>query len=508
MRVSVRATVAVAMLVAFYLLAVGLILGLLAAEVFVVFHTAALAWITVGVVVLPAALALCAALAAVERGVDEQLVGVPTTESRQPELWALAAKIAHAVGTRVPDEIRIVDSAEICVSDTTSLLGLWVRRRRLYLGAPMLAGLTEQQVGADIAIALARSRARGTRLAGTALAGRVALRRAHEAMEADRALKRLIRGALGGYASAFRHLTDPISRHQWLRADAAAARVVGSAVTESALRESAVVGVLWHRFVEDHLRDAWDAGYLPERVFDGFAEMRRAPELYVVLEHLRGQVTEDETADPHCPTAAVRVAAIREIAAPDDGVDRPAVDLVRDPVRTLDRAVMLAMVESADEKKRVDWPTLWHVGVRHRVREGTVRLLRAGAKATGQRASLGAVLDALDADRLVALAPTDEGPGGADAGPRARREFARDVVGRELAHLVMLAYVDAGHGRWTRNWAGQTTLATKRDDMIGLPGLAGVAVSDGGTTGLRESLAAAGVAVDFRPSRALPRTPR
>ncbi|GGM47582.1 hypothetical protein GCM10012275_18330 [Longimycelium tulufanense] len=61
--------------------------------------------------------------------------------------------------------------------------------------------------------------------------------------------------------------------------------------------------------------------------------------------------------------------------------------------------------------------------------------------------SLGAVLDALDAGRIAELSSSKGGPA-EGAGPRARREFARPTVRKELSALVALALVDVGVASW------------------------------------------------------------
>ncbi|HEX8866936.1 MAG TPA: hypothetical protein VF821_14860, partial [Lentzea sp.] len=150
--------------------------------------------------------------------------------------------------------------------------------------------------------------------------------------------------------------------------------------------------------------------------------------------------------DSH-PPLQDRIAAIDALAIePESGWgDRPALELLTDPTPLLDSAVMNSLSAEAAAKTRVDWATLSHIGA------------------------------------------------------RARREMARGEVLPELSALVALAFSDAGLAHWELDWLGRTTFVTSASDFDMTDHLdAAVA---GTTSGLRDALAAAGVAPDYRPAR-------
>lgn len=64
--------------------------------------------------------------------------GVAVDEAAAPELWRQVRELAAAVGTRPPDEIRLVARVNASVWEDTGLLGLRGGRRHLYVGAPLL----------------------------------------------------------------------------------------------------------------------------------------------------------------------------------------------------------------------------------------------------------------------------------------------------------------------------------------------------------------------------------
>ncbi|GLZ37640.1 M48 family metallopeptidase [Actinokineospora sp. NBRC 105648] len=504
MLVSLRAVIAVAMLVGFYLLALALVGGLVALEVWAL-SASVLAGVKIGLFVVPAIFAVLAALVTAERRVDEELAGVAVTPEQQPRLWELVHRLADEVGTRAPDEIRVIAAVNAGVSESTRLLGLLVLRRRMYIGAPLLMCLTEKQLAAVLAHELGHYGNRDTRLAGVVVTGRDALVRLVDGMNPEHLLQKLFAKLFLVYTKLYVRLSSAICRRQEFAADAVSARIAGSSATASALREMRVISVAWQLFVDRHLTVAWSAGYLPKTMFDGFALLRAAPELHPVLEDIRQEDADEDRGpyDSHPPTAA-RIAAIEALDAQParEWDDRPAVELVDNPVPLMDRSLMLTLVADAERKKRVDWVTLGHIGVRHQIFLDTKRLLNAAANVLDRDPSLGAVLDALDADRLADLAPNDRKPGDPVAGARARRELAREIVSQELTRLVLLAFVDARHARWHLDWRGQAHLDASGFDLTEVPDLVEAAVAERpDTTGLRELLAGAGIAADFRPAR-------
>jgi hypothetical protein len=69
----------------------------------------------------------------------------------------------------------------------------------------------------------------------------------------------------------------------------------------------------------------------------------------------------------------------------------------------------------------------------------------------------------------------------------------------ELSALVALAFSDAGLAHWQLDWLGRTTFVTSSSD-IDMADRLDAAVT-GNTAGLRDALAVAGVALDYRPAR-------
>ncbi len=264
-----------------------------------------------------------------------------------------------------------------------------------------------------------------------------------------------------------------------------------------------MIDAAWDLFTNRHLTVAWELGYLPATFFDGFARLRTSPELHAELEEIRQHPSDPDRGpyDSH-PPLPDRIAAIDALdAEPESGWgDRPALELLSDPMPLLDASVLNTLRSEAEAKERVDWATLGHIGARARVVRGTERLLNAAASVMSKPPSLTTVLDALDAGKLGDLGPDSSVPGNRSAGPRARREMARGEVLAELAALVALAFSDAGLAHWELDWLGRTTFVTSSNDFDMADHLDAAVADHGNTQGLRDALAVAGVAPDYRPT--------
>jgi Zn-dependent protease with chaperone function len=499
MRVSMRAAISVALLVGFYVLAFGLIGGLVVLETYALINRPFVG-LKLALFVVPAVFALVKGLISLERRAQDEVPGIAVTPAEQPALWDLVRRLAAEAGTRPPDEIRILAAVNAGVAEETRFLGLRVLKRRMFIGAPLLTSLTEKQLTAVLAHELGHYANKDTRLAGVVVSGRNAVLRAGSHLDTERWFQRMIANLFLAYAKLYLRVSQAISRRQELAADRFSASLAGSSAAASALRELPVIDAAWDLFTDRHLTVAWELGYLPTTFFDGFARLRTSPELHEKLEEIRQDPADPDRGpyDSH-PPLQDRIAAIEALAleAESGWGDRPALELLVDATPLLDAAVLNTLVSDAAAKERVDWATLGHIGARARVVHGTDRLLQAAATTMDQPPSLTTVLDALDADRLADLG--SHTPGSRDAGPRARREMARGEVLPELSALVALAFSDAGLAHWELDWLGRTTFVTSLQDLDMADHLD--AALSGSTDGLRGALAAAGVAPDYRPAR-------
>ncbi|WP_031189630.1 MULTISPECIES: M48 family metallopeptidase [Streptomyces] len=438
--------------------------------------------------------------------------GLAVTDAEQPELWRAVRSLAERTGTRAPDAILLTEEVNAAVREDARLLGLLPGRRRLYLGVPLLIGLTEPQLHSVIAHELGHYGNADTRLAGITLRGRDSVLRTVEGFQAprrklkDRAWARQGRPAgeavregrsidLGGggrtgfgygsmarpfqaYARFYLRATNSVGRGQELAADRVAARVAGRDATASALREIAVLDVVHDFYLNEYVALGARAALLPPpgEVCGGVRHLLADPELRSDLAELRGEPGPGNGSpyDSH-PPVAERIRLIE--ALPDDGraddPARPALALLREPGCLLVELERVLLTPEALAMERADWPELIHRAT-HALAEADAEALRtalseADAKmvrtlpmdareprdsAAGAARDLAALLDAIDAGRLWQVADhLPKSPEAARASGRAAREFLRPALECGTRSLAELALVEAAGARWTLSWS-------------------------------------------------------
>src|SRR5690349_7480488 len=108
--------------------------------------------------------------------------GVVVDERAAPELWRHVRELAVVVGTRAPDEIRLVADANAYVWEDVRRLGLRGGERRLYIGVPLLSAFTVEQMWAVLAHELGHYSQRHLRLGSITYRGLRAVSGAIEAV--------------------------------------------------------------------------------------------------------------------------------------------------------------------------------------------------------------------------------------------------------------------------------------------------------------------------------------
>ncbi|MER7673277.1 M48 family metalloprotease [Kitasatospora sp. NPDC096128] len=535
MSTSTRAVTAVALLIGFYLLALGILVGLIALDV---------ALYQASGEFRPGLLKLWALSAAVgypvarvvfltrRRKDDGELPGVLLARERQPELWALVDRISERTGVRGPAEIRLVPEVNAGVMEETRLLGLIPGKRHLVIGAPLLIGLTEGELESVLAHEFGHYSNRDVKLAAVTVAGRRAVlhtvsglhHRAdrHQAQEtaklAAKAEKRLAKGrkpsdekagggvdrALAGlftgYAKLYFRVSEAVGRRQEYAADQVAAQLAGRDATAAALRRIPALDAAQNFYLNRYATIGWDAGLLPPpgQVYGGLHHLLSDPKRRAELAEHALDLPEQEP-DPYDshPPIHLRVAAIE--ALPDDGrgpgATGPALALLREAERALAELEVVSLIPEASGKQRVDWPELVRASMLTRARE-------AGAPARQALIGLGlpptahGLLDGIDAGRSWEF--TDRLPKSEQAAAatgRAAREFARPMLREELAHATVVALAEAGLAGWELSWAGPAELRLPDGFDDGFDAALDAACGDAPDTApLRELLAGAGLA--------------
>lgn len=398
--------------------------------------------------------------------------GVPLTPQDAPLLWQAVRELSAAAGTRAPDEVHLVAEVNAAVTERTRLMGLIGGRRHLYVGMPLLQTFTVAQLRSVLAHELGHYSGRHTRFAGVSYRGRLALERTVAQLNPGNVAGWL----LHGYALLFLLVQHAVSRRQELEADLASVRVAGRHAAAGALREVEVLDTAFGFYLSRFVQPGLQAGYLPEDLFGGFAEMlrARAEELSALRAKANANANANAGAaagagsrwDTH-PPLGVRVAAI--MAAPETtaAVDHtPAAALVAD-LGAAGRALQAQML-GLDGAVVLPWDEFHTAGAVAALQEQSDTMLRVFARVAGRPvAGAGDVLDLIAAGRLDDLA--------APLLPEATRREARTRFAEPLAVLLALAAVRSGAARWRHSWTAPPQLVGTDGDPLDLSGLAALA---------------------------------
>ncbi|MFG3284570.1 M48 family metalloprotease [Streptomyces sp. NPDC048111] len=506
---SLRALRALALLAGFFLISGAILAVLIGIDVFVavqVFEGGHAAWFLVKllgfslVLTIPIVRGMFALRAGERRGKGE--AGLVVTEEEQPALWDDIHDVARLTGTRPPHRVVLTGEVNAAVAERTWLLGLVPGRRRMYIGMPLLVGLTRPRLRAVLAHELGHYSNRDTRLAGLTMRGRDAVLRTIAALskgaEEGSASQAFMAKVYLAYGKFYMRVSQSVARRQEIAADLAAARAVGRDTTAAALREVPVLHAAFGFYVERYACVGWDAALLPPvgEFYGGFrhilADPGRADELAV----LRAELPEEEHSlyDSHPPIAerVRRIEALPADGVPDDPKAEGALTLLRDPVAVLAALEPATLVGGSSSMRRLGWEDLVHSAGRAAHGEAAEPLRRA-ASADGAAPGLTGILDAIDAGRLW-TSLTDRLPRNAEAakdGDRAARESVRSAVREGLAALVRVELADAGRGRWELSWSDLPRQALTAETAGAMGPALDAAVADlPDTAPLRELLAA------------------
>jgi Zn-dependent protease with chaperone function len=491
MGTTLRALRALLLLAGFYLLGVLLLALLAGTDYLLLLHApTSLAGKLVIVSVL-LAIPLVRGLFMLRTPPGDDMAGLPVTETDEPELWRTVRELADEVGTTAPSRIVLTADVNAAVSEDARLLGLLPGPRHLYLGVPLLQGLSQAQLRAILAHELGHYSNSDTRLSALNMRGRAQVLRTirHFEQSADRTAareqakqekknakaeakgkktKEIDTGGAGityramaqlyiGYAKLYFRSLLSVSRRQEYAADAAAARIAGRDATASALREILVLDGAFDFYMNCYATLGTGQELLPPRgeMFGGYGRMLSARRLELI--EMRGTLPTEPTSpyDSH-PPMADRVRRIEEL--PDDGradeARGAALDLLTDPQRTLTELEDAVLTEEVRRFRRTaDWQELLDLVMAESFRAGNTPLHRAYAEYTGEQPTLPAVLDLIEDGRLWQLAkrlPLSDEASAAQG--RVFREFVRPILHKSLAGMALAELNDRALLRWEFSW--------------------------------------------------------
>jgi Zn-dependent protease with chaperone function len=407
---------------------------------------------------VPTAAAVLVALFTVSRETGPLQDSVELSPDQAPALWTMVNELAGAVGTRPPTEVRVVATANAQVSEECRFLGLIVGTRRLYVGLPLMLGLTVDELRAILCHELGHYARSHTRTGTIAYRGATILReimawflRPEPAGRRRKLHAPMFEFAFSRYAISYFRLSATVRRQQEREADAAAVAAAGKAAASSALRGTYATGQAWNDFLSRYVGTVLRHGFVPDGLFEGFSAMLADPLYQDVLAAARQSPPDNPPArfDTH-PSIATRLRQIGEVddeagEAVSDRDLTPATSLLAEPRQVFMDVQKVALPPVTDPERRLPWPEWADLVALVRAVEAATELLTAARRVAVEPApALSTVLDLLRdgaASKLAAALGKADSP-----------EAALGHLRRSLEALVGCLLVRAGYASWRLSW--------------------------------------------------------
>jgi heat shock protein HtpX len=354
MSLATRALVALALTVAFYVLAIAVAAGLIAVPILRVEagESPGLTGLFMPIV------ALCILVAIVPRRMRFEPPGPAVTRENQPQLLDLVGHVAGAVAHPMPDATYLAPDVNAAVLETGRLR----RRRTLILGLPLLEVLTVEQLRAVLAHEF------GHYVAGDTRIGRVTYRTRETVLRTVASLRwsddgddgwllKVVRAPFEWYARLFLRITSAISRSQELAADALAAGVAGTDAHIGALRRTAACEPAFDAYWHDEVLPAVIRGLRPP-LGAGFRTFLSTARIDAAVAEELNRALEQDAHDPYDshPTLRQRLEALGAGPRDEPPASGPSASTLLQDHAELEAGLLRALAgDYADALRPASW---------------------------------------------------------------------------------------------------------------------------------------------------------
>jgi Zn-dependent protease with chaperone function len=302
---AARALLAVALMIGYYVLAVGVSAALLwipYAEFRylerVDFRIAAACVVGAGTILW----------ALVPRPDHFEKPGPQLTPSTAPELFAVIDNVAAATSQPRPSEVFLLNEVNAWVTQRGGTMGFG-SRRVMGVGLPLVNSLTRAELEAVIAHEFGHYVGGDVGLGPWIYKTRAAIGRTMAGLDQS-----YLQWIFNAYGRMFMRLTMAVSRQQEFVADETAARISGSGPMVSALQKVAMLAPAYSVYLQHEVLPVLRSGFLPP-LAEGFDRFIASPETRTAFDKMaREQTTGDvaEEFDTH-PPLSERVAALERL---------------------------------------------------------------------------------------------------------------------------------------------------------------------------------------------------
>lgn len=320
---SVRAFVALAMLVLFYAFALGLACAFLG----VAYLDVTSGRIHAKLVIILGCLGAMVLWSVVPRRAKWEDPGPRIAPAEHPRLFAVIEEVARRMGLGVPDEVYLIPEVNAFVTQRGGLLGFGTRRV-MGIGVPLLAIQNVSQFKAVLAHEFGHYAGGETRLSGVIYATRSAMIRSIENLGDSWLQKPFL-----GFLKLYLRITHAIGRAQELFADEWSVRVAGKTAHVTSLPMEAKHGHGFHLFMREEVAPLTNMGFGLDNYFEGYRRFMRSTQWHRLAPRLE-EVAHEEQSDPYDthPSLKDRLAHADTVDAPDQPMDEtPAYSLLSNP---------------------------------------------------------------------------------------------------------------------------------------------------------------------------------
>ncbi|HEV2033140.1 MAG TPA: M48 family metallopeptidase [Candidatus Dormibacteraeota bacterium] len=355
MSLRTRAVLAVALTVGFYVLALGLIAGLIAIVFIPNVPGRVVGFSIIGALVI--------AVSIVPRPNRFEPPGPLLNPAGQPRLFAELEGVARAVGEAMPAEVYVTPEVNAGVLQRG-------RRRVMVLGLPLMQIMTVSQMRAVLAHEFGHYYGGDTKLGPWVYRTRETIERTLRTVSQQSALLQL---PFLWYGRLFMRVSQGVSRQQEFAADQLAARTIGAGAMIAGLRNLGQGSIAFNVYWRQEVVPLIEGGFRPP-LADGFTRFLAVPEVMKrVAEAAHEQLAQAKT-DPYDshPPDAERIAALAALpAGPDYGNEPAAITLV-DGVEAIDQVLLVGVLKPGLQLRAISWTDAGTVallpGLRERAR--------------------------------------------------------------------------------------------------------------------------------------------
>lgn len=352
--IATRAALTLILIFSFYILAIGVALGLLYLPYAQLIYTHSLH---------PFLLALCilgaiAIFSAIRPRRDRYAItGQRITKNDQPSLFLQIENIAKLTRQRIPEEVYVVPDVTAAVVQRGGVGGVG-GNRVLILGLPLLGLLTRVQFKSVLAHEFGHYDGGDTVLGPWLYRTRIAVVRTVVALLDRKGRLTLLSLPFLIYSKLYLRLTLAISRHQELVADRLAARVVGARALIEGLQKVHGLAAVFPLYWQGEFEPTLQAGACPP-LCEGFQKFIQAPEVGRKLqEDLKVEMSTGRANpyDTH-PPLRERVTALERLPAQVQAEEDASAATWIEDLPALERQTLAQVMSKAqvDKLKPISW---------------------------------------------------------------------------------------------------------------------------------------------------------